>query len=49
MTKKLLELRHKKRMKKIGLQNLQEEYRKQEEDAKRKKRRKIPYSKIGPV
>ena len=46
MDKKLLELRHKKRMKKIELENLQEEYRQEEEDAKRKKRKKIPYSKI---
>ena len=46
MDKRTLEINHEKRMKQIELENLKEEYRQQEEDAKQKKRKKIPYSKI---
>lgn len=46
MDKRTLEINHEKRMKQIELENLREEYRQQEEDAKQKKRKKIPYSKI---
>lgn len=46
MDKRTLELNHQKRMKQIELENLREEYKQQEEDAKQKKRKKIPYSKI---
>ena len=46
MDKRTLEINHEKRMKQIELENLREEYKQQEEDAKQKKRKKIPYSKI---
>jgi len=46
MNRKILELNHEKRMKQIELENLREEYRQKEEDAKHKKGRKIPYSKL---
>ena len=46
MDKRTLEINHEKRMKQIELENLKEEYRQQEEDAKQKKHKKIPYSKI---
>ena len=46
MDKRTLVINHEKRMKQIELDNLREEYRQQEEDAKQKKRKKIPYSKI---